>query len=561
MTLRRVTALSFFAALLAGLAPGARASADLFAAIPGSPSGSVLRFSGTSGAGLGSFVAPGAGGLRIPAGMTFGPDGNLYVADGDSGVLRYNGVTGAFLDVFVSRIANGGIAPRALSFGPDGNLYTSAESSDVTLGGVNRFSGADGHSLGALVPLGGGIGMDPIHNFTFGPDGNLYVTSFSFGGVRRFNGKTGAFMDVFVPPGGNNQPADVAFAPDGSLYVSENQTGVIEHYSGANGLLLGTLTPIVGTPHFNLEGLKFGPDGNLYVTDYSASGGGVFRFNGQTGAFMDVFIPASQLSSPYIVFGPCATGQGSLCAADGRFRITAAWRTTTGQSGIGQPGQLTGDTGDFWFFDSSNIEALAKVLNGCGVNGHFWFFAGGLTNVNVTLKVEDTKTGRVKTYTNPQNSVFVPIQDTAAFATCTADDLVEPPPSDPERIEPAASAPAESSIDSDPSCAGLCLDNGRFAVSAHWLAGAQSGSANGVELTPDTGYLWFFDASNVEAVVKVLDGCGINGHYWVFAGGLTNVEVDLTITDSTTGRAKTYHNPANTAFRAVQDTSAFAAGP
>ena len=36
---------------------------------------------------------------------------------------------------------------------------------------------------------------------------------------------------------------------------------------------------------------------------------------------------------------------------------------------------------------------------------------------------------------------------------------------------------------------------------------------------------WFFQAENVEAVVKVLNGCGINDRYWVFAGGLTDVKV------------------------------------
>jgi hypothetical protein len=29
----------------------------------------------------------------------------------------------------------------------------------------------------------------------------------------------------------------------------------------------------------------------------------------------------------------------------------------------------------------------------------------------------------------------------------------------------------------------------------------------------------------------MIDGCGLNGHYWVFAGGLTNVKVVLTVTD------------------------------
>jgi hypothetical protein len=110
-----------------------------------------------------------------------------------------------------------------------------------------------------------------------------------------------------------------------------------------------------------------------------------------------------------------------------------------------------------------------------------------------------------------------------------------------------------------PGATTLCLGAGdRFAVTARFAAGGLAGEARTVELTADTGYLWFFDAANVETVVKVLDGCAANGRFWVFAGGLTNVEVELTVTDTLTGAAKTYANPAGRAFQPVQDTSALA---
>jgi hypothetical protein len=79
---------------------------------------------------------------------------------------------------------------------------------------------------------------------------------------------------------------------------------------------------------------------------------------------------------------------------------------------------LTSDTGSFWFFSPTNVETVVKVLDGCGVDSSFWVFAGGLTNVDVVMTVTDTQTGAVRTYTNPQGSAFLPIQDTAAFAAC-----------------------------------------------------------------------------------------------------------------------------------------------
>jgi hypothetical protein len=98
--------------------------------------------------------------------------------------------------------------------------------------------------------------------------------------------------------------------------------------------------------------------------------------------------------------------------------VTATYADTEGQSGSAQTVSLTDDTGYLWFFAPSNVESVVKVLNGCGVNGHYWVFAGGLTNVNVHLTVTDMKTNKSVTYTNPQNTEFKPVQDTSAFATC-----------------------------------------------------------------------------------------------------------------------------------------------
>ena len=105
----------------------------------------------------------------------------------------------------------------------------------------------------------------------------------------------------------------------------------------------------------------------------------------------------------------------------------------------------------------------------------------------------------------------------------------------------------------------LCLDDARFRVTATWTKpDASSGQGQAVALTGDTGYFWFFDSTNVEVIVKVLEACGVNGYRWVFASGLTNVQVNLTVTDVVTGTTNTYKNPQSTAFQAVQDTKAFA---
>lgn len=120
--------------------------------------------------------------------------------------------------------------------------------------------------------------------------------------------------------------------------------------------------------------------------------------------------------------GAPASGCGGLptamCLNNGRFRIEATYKTAEGASGAAHGVPLTTDSGYFWFFNEANIEAVVKVVNGCGVNDRFWVFAAGLTNVETRVTVTDTQKGVSKTYVNPQGRPFQPIQDTSAFATC-----------------------------------------------------------------------------------------------------------------------------------------------
>lgn len=122
----------------------------------------------------------------------------------------------------------------------------------------------------------------------------------------------------------------------------------------------------------------------------------------------------------------CTPGPTTLClddtASDRRFKATVSFSTTQGggQSGPGtaiQTNSLGVSRGGlFSFFDPSNPELLIKVLNGCGVNGRYWVFYSAGTNVGMTINVTDTKTGAVKTYTNPDLTAAAPVQDTSAFA-------------------------------------------------------------------------------------------------------------------------------------------------
>lgn len=108
----------------------------------------------------------------------------------------------------------------------------------------------------------------------------------------------------------------------------------------------------------------------------------------------------------------------ALSLNGGRFEVTATWETRDGTRAFARPEALTDDSGYFWFFKSTNVEMIVKVLDACTFSGHYWVFAAGLTNVGVELRVDDTQTGAFQVYTNPVDTAYEPLQDTRAFATC-----------------------------------------------------------------------------------------------------------------------------------------------
>ncbi|MEO1083672.1 MAG: carboxypeptidase-like regulatory domain-containing protein, partial [Acidobacteriota bacterium] len=252
----------------------------------------------------------------------------------------------------------------------------------------------------------------------------------------------------------------------------------------------------------------------------------------------------------------CRNG-GALCPLDERFEVTARWDTGSAQ-GVARAVNLTRESGYFWFFDAANVEVVVKVLDACDGFNHFWVFAAGLTNVEVELTVRDLWTGAVRTYRNPAGQLFRPTFDTAAFATCSA----PPPPSPagavagegpPDRAQ-VAKVDAEEEQTCFPDSLRGCLAGGRFRLEALFGVDGEVDSARVVQLTDDTSYLWFFDEDNIEVVVKVLDACDGFDRYWVFAAGLTNVDVALTVTDTVTGALWTYRNFSGDDFVPVADT-------
>ncbi|MCH9649037.1 MAG: hypothetical protein K0U98_12435 [Deltaproteobacteria bacterium] len=265
----------------------------------------------------------------------------------------------------------------------------------------------------------------------------------------------------------------------------------------------------------------------------------------------------------------CTPGPATLCLGEeGRFRVEVAWADFGERDGQAGGEMLNGESGYFWFFRPGNVELMVKVVDGGEVNGNFWVFYGALSNVEYQLTVTDTARGVQKVYRNPAHH-FASVGDTMAFANPPSS---SPPGEAPETtygLDPTAVAallpevPEFSTIES-PASVGASLAGeplefagGRFSASLEWQDfSGNAGPGNGVPLTDDTGYFWFFDSDRPEVVVKVLDGRSINGSFWVFYGALSNVEYTLNVEDRQQSTTRTYFNPSRH-FGSVGDTGAF----
>jgi hypothetical protein len=416
---------------------------------------------------------------------------------------------------------------------------------------------ADLRTLTMATYLGGSDG-DQAHDLAVHPaSGDVYVAGSTRS--RDFPGTT------FAPPQPISQNSFVARLP-ANLTSLTRATYLGSSYDETSAL---AIHPVSGDIFVA---------GDTVATDFPGTTGGAQLASG--GGF-DAFVArwTADLET-------CSHGTTTLCLNKGRFKVQVQWTVPqafakasqpfaeTG-SGSGQGVALTSDTGYFWFFSPNNVEVVVKVVDGRAFNNRFWVFAAGLTDVAAVMTVTDTQTGAVKAYQNPPGTPFEPIQDTDAFSVTLEEAAKSPGGGNAaqaamiseglprlfasgaarERLpEPWAAATTACT----PGGTTLCLNGNRFQVRVTWATpDGRVGSGQATPLTSDTGYFWFFSANDAEVVVKAVTGCPSNNRFWLFAGGLTNVNVVMTVIDTQTGEVKTYTNPQSAPFQPIQDTSAF----
>jgi hypothetical protein len=228
------------------------------------PDGEIDRYNATTGQFLGAYSRPaGWVGQFNPRAVVFGPDGNLYASVFDSSNL----VVGSVVQIQVNTGAeslfasNSGGAPdlhrpEGLTFGPDGNLYITgfrANAGDTDKVVILNASGAEVDSI-ALDAVGQPRSYGQA--LLFGPGGHLFVPittpgSPDLGAVRSYDVSAKTFTN-FEAPGTLGQPWYLTFGNTDPATLAYNAGPAAANDVAALGLAAltasGTSTAGTGSP-------------------------------------------------------------------------------------------------------------------------------------------------------------------------------------------------------------------------------------------------------------------------------------------------------------------------
>lgn len=266
----------------------------------------------------------------------------------------------------------------------------------------------------------------------------------------------------------------------------------------------------------------------------------------------------------------CTPGETVKCLQHGRFRVSERF-FDHGTPRSELAGRFAPDLGEESFvasaFSASNKEQLGKVLDGCALNGRFWVFYGTASDTEHFLKVEDLVTGRTRVYHNPDGRSAPTVTDTEAFpceATLAPGTVQVETTSFPNPGTLAVAVTQGAVGPCVPTATTACLRDGLFEVSTtawdHASPRQQYAATFGPEIGSESFLSAFFSPTNKEQLGKVLDGCGLNGKYWVFGTNVTDTELYLKVRKTDTGEVRTYHQQDGLVSPALTDTGAFDCG-
>ncbi|MDE2923205.1 MAG: fibronectin type III domain-containing protein [Acidobacteriota bacterium] len=385
------------------------------------------------------------------------------------------------------------------------------------------------------------------------------------------------------------RPTDLKVMPTGSTSVkvswtdqSNNEDGFQVHarLQGSGWATVATVP--ANTESADIDGLESGGRYDFRVRAYNRDGGrnsNVVRLVLQAVDYTDCVPSASQITFAHgYTVSMCVEYQ-----KDGETVVEDAK----------DYGLESRESGLLYFFDRDNAEVLVKVLDACAVNGFRWVFVAPVTDLAFNLYVDETSTNERWEHRNPRGGQTASTKsDVAAFpcqpagSTVAAGDSgggatgVELVDSGLPRTAPAVSVPVPAvsaplvpvgvgqaiaggeGTDCEPSPVATLAGGYTVNMCVEYLkdgvAEVREARDFGLE-SQQSGLLYFFERSNAEVLIKVLDACGVNGHRWVFVAPVTDLAFNLTVVSPNPDEEPwTHSNRLSQTASPKSDTSAFA---
>jgi hypothetical protein len=147
------------------------------------------------------------------------------------------------------------------------------------------------------------------------------------GGPRTTASFQGALLGTFASGHGLTQPSGLAIGSDTNLYVNSNGTNQVFRFDGTTGAFIDVVVAAGSGGLSKPTGLTFGPDHNLYVASNITNN--ILRYGGTTGQFLGVFASGGGLVKPDLglIFGP----DGNLYVSSNGTNQVLRYNGVTGQ--------------------------------------------------------------------------------------------------------------------------------------------------------------------------------------------------------------------------------------
>ena len=243
----------------------------------------------------------------------------LYVACDPNMIKRFDGTTGEYIDDFC--IGGDSGHPYDFTFGPDGYIYVSFPDANE----VKRFDRYTGDYVDTFIPSGYG-GIERPSGIRFGPDHNLYVGSMDTDEVKCYDGETGDFISDFAQGNGLTKPSFMFWWND--LYVASELSHEVKRFDGDTGAFIEDFVTYGSGGLTAPMGIIFQADGYFYVVSFGTDQ--VKRYDEDEGYFVENFVHANSGG---------LDGPVDLQFADDRLHVTSYWTN--------EVKRYDGETGEF----------------------------------------------------------------------------------------------------------------------------------------------------------------------------------------------------------------------